>query len=60
MNTDEIAYAVKRTKRLVREYEEIIDEYKERNYVMKALLNFEIGIETTMETYTREYSGSQN
>lgn len=60
MNTDEIAYAVKRTKRLVREYEEIIDEYKEKNYIMEALLNFEIGIESAMETYLKENSGELN
>lgn len=57
MNTDEIAYALNRTKRLIREYEEIIEEYKDRNYVMEELLNSEIEIETGLETWIKENSG---
>lgn len=60
MNIDEIAYTLKRTKRLIREYEEIIDEYKERNYIMEALLKYEIEIESKMETVIKEYTGEPN
>lgn len=59
MNIDEIAYALKRTKRLIREYEEIIDEYKERNYIMEAMLKYEIEKESKLETITNEYAGEQ-
>ena len=49
MNTDEIAFAVKKSKRLVKEYEKIIEEYKDQNYILEKLLNFEIDIETPLE-----------
>lgn len=51
MKTEEIAFAVKHTKRLVLEYEKIIDEYKERNYVMEALLECEVEVMTPMKEY---------
>ncbi len=50
MSRSEIAFALKRTERLIKEYEEIIDEYKEKNYVLEAMLNCEVDIETRMET----------
>ena len=37
MNLDEIAYSVRKTKNLVQEYLNIIDEYKERNYILDKL-----------------------
>jgi len=49
MNIDEIAFSVRKTKRLVKEYLKIIDEYKEKNYIMEKLINFEVNIETSME-----------
>lgn len=49
MNTDEIAFSVRKTKRLVKEYEKIIDEYRETSYVLDNLLNLELGIETQTE-----------
>jgi len=54
MSRAETAFAVKRTERLVKEYEEIIEGYKEKNYVMKAMLGFEVNIETRSETVLRE------
>jgi DNA-binding CsgD family transcriptional regulator len=49
MTTDEIAYSVGKTKRLVKEYEKIIDNYKEKSYILDKLLNYEAKIETQFE-----------
>lgn len=50
MTTEETAYSVGRTVRLVIEYEKIIEEYKEKNYVIEKLLNCEIGNEKKFQT----------
>lgn len=55
MSLEEIAYAVGRSKRLVREYEVIIEEYKEKNYVMQSLLKFEVEMETRSETEIKKF-----
>lgn len=49
MNTEEIAFSVRKTARLVKEYEKIIDEYKDGNYILGKLLNLEVGIESSFE-----------
>ncbi len=49
MNTDEIAFSVRKTKRLVKEYERIIDEYKSNSYILNKLMNYDIRIETQLE-----------
>ena len=49
MNTEEIAFSVRKTVRLVKEYEKIIDEYKDSNYILAELLNLEVGIESSIE-----------
>ena len=54
MTTEEIAYSIGRTVRLVIEYEKIVEEYKEKNYVVEALLKCEIGIETRTQTVLNE------
>lgn len=54
MTTEEIAFSIGRTVRLVKEYELIIEGYKERNYIMEALLRSEIGIETRFQTVINE------
>lgn len=54
MSTEEIAFSVGRTVRLVMEYEKIIEGYKEKNYVIEALLQSEIGIETRTKTMLNE------
>jgi len=54
MSTEETAFSIGRTERLVREYEFIIEEYKEKNYVMEALLSSKIGTETRFQTAMNE------
>lgn len=49
MTTEEIAYSTGKTKRLVKEYEKIIDNYKENSYILNKLLNYEARIETQFE-----------
>ncbi len=49
MNIDEIAFSVRKTKRLVKEYLNIIEEYKEKNYLLDRMLNYEVKIETSLE-----------
>ncbi|MFA6716884.1 MAG: DUF1670 domain-containing protein [Victivallaceae bacterium] len=56
MNTDEIAFSVRKTKRLVKEYEKIIEEYREKSYILEKLLNLEIGIETQTEQLVNNMS----
>jgi predicted transcriptional regulator len=41
MTTDEIAFAIKRTPRLVKEYESIIEHYRQRNQTLNRLLDFQ-------------------
>jgi len=55
MNTDEIAFSIRKTKRLVKEYEKIIEEYKNQNYILEKLLNFEVNIETSTERFINSY-----
>ncbi|MFI5342712.1 MAG: hypothetical protein ACHQUC_00655 [Chlamydiales bacterium] len=52
--TEEVAYSIGSTIRLVLEYEKILEEYKEKNYVIKALLKSEIGMETRNQTMSQE------
>jgi len=54
MSIEETAFSVGRTIRLVKEYEKIIEEYREKNYVIEALLKSEIGIETRNQTLVKE------
>jgi hypothetical protein len=49
MTTEEIAYSIGKTKRLVKEYEKIINNYKEKSYILDKLLNYEARIETQFE-----------
>lgn len=55
MNTEETAYATKRTVRLIREYEKIIEEYKEKSYVLDKLLSYEPHVESNIEVFANEY-----
>lgn len=54
MSTEETAFSVGRTNRLILEYEKIIEEYREKNYVMEALLKCEIGTETRNQQMINE------
>lgn len=49
MSLDEIAYSVRKTKNLVLEYLDIIEEYKERSYILDELVNYEVKAETVIE-----------
>jgi Protein of unknown function (DUF1670) len=60
MSTEEAAFSVGRTIRLVKEYEKIIEEYKEKNYVIEALLKSEIKIETRTQTILNEINNEGN
>jgi len=60
MSTDEIAYALNRTKRLIKEYEEIIEEYKNKNYIMEDLMKLEVPMETRAETVLKEELDSRS
>ncbi len=59
MNTDEIAFAVKKTPRLVKEYEKIIDEYAEKSYVLDRILNHMPRIENNAEVWANEYGKAE-
>lgn len=49
MNLDEIAFSVRKTKNLVQEYLNIIEEYKDRKYILDHLANYEVKVETVIE-----------
>ena len=55
MSTEQIAYATHKSKRLVGEYERIIDEYAERSYVLKRLLKHQPHIENNIEQWANDY-----
>ena len=42
------------------EYEKIIEEYKEKDYIIEALLKYETKIETRMETKLKEKLNKEN
>ena len=53
MTLDEIAYSVRKTKNLVQEYLNIIDEYKERSYILEKMVDYEVKVETVIERTVR-------
>lgn len=55
MSTEEIAYVVRKSKRLVREYERIIDEYAENSYVLERLLHYHPRVENNLEQWANDY-----
>lgn len=55
MSLDEIAFTVKKSKKLLEEYMEIIDEYKSRNYILENIMKFEVNMETAGEQYEPYY-----
>lgn len=57
-STDEIAYAVGITARLVREYEEIIEEYRSQNITLDLLLKHEVDIESQWELFLQELTNA--
>ena len=56
MTLKETAFAVHKTPRLVQEYLDIIDKYKEKGYIMDTLLEYEIEMETAEEFYEPYYN----
>ena len=54
MNSDEIAFAIRRTKALVKEYEDIIDRYAQSGYRLEKLLSHFPHFETAFETCLAE------
>jgi predicted transcriptional regulator len=55
MNTEEIAYATHKSRKLVGEYEKIIDEYAHRSYVLERLLDYRPHVENNLEQWTNDY-----
>lgn len=60
MSTEEAAFSIGKTVRLVKEYEKIIEEYKEKNYVIEALLNRELEIETKSDSMLNDINVKGN
>ncbi len=58
MTTAQIAYATHKSRRLVREYEKIIDEYAQKSYVLERLLKYEPHVENNIEQWANEYGRS--
>jgi molybdenum-dependent DNA-binding transcriptional regulator ModE len=56
MTTEQIAFATRHTNRLIKEYEQIIEEYQKGNYTMKQLLDSEVHIENNIESWIIEYA----
>lgn len=56
--TNETAYAVGITPRLVKQYEEIIEEYRSRNFVLDSLLKYEVEIESQWHQLLQELTNA--
>jgi hypothetical protein len=56
MTLEEIAFAVHKTPRLVQEYLNIIEVYKEQGYIMDRLMEYEVQMETAEEFYEPYYN----
>ncbi len=56
MTLEETAFAVHKTPKLVGEYLTIVDEYKDKGYILEQLLNYEIEEETAEEYYEPYYN----
>jgi len=56
MSLEETAFAVHKTPRLVQEYLDIIEAYKDKGYIMDQLLEYEVAMETAEEFYEPYYS----
>ena len=52
MKLDEIAFSVNCTKKLVKEYLIIIEEYKEKGYILDQMADYEVKVETVIERTT--------
>jgi CTP synthase (UTP-ammonia lyase) len=54
--TEQIAFATGKTVRLIKEYEQIIEEYKKGNYTVKRLFDTQPHIENNIESWIIEYA----
>ena len=59
MTLEETAFAVHKTPRLVQEYLDIIEMYKEKGYIMDRLMEYEVKMETAVEFYEPCYNTHQ-
>ena len=59
MTLEETAFAVHKTPRLVQEYLDIIEMYKEKGYIMDRLMEYEVEMETAVEFYEPYYNTHQ-
>jgi len=55
MNTDEVAFAIGKSKRLVKEYELIIDGYANEIEKLKDIINKHAHVENNIEKFANEY-----
>jgi len=55
MSIEETAYAVGKTVRLVKEYFNIINEYKNKNQILEKILRYQPYIENNIEKFANEY-----
>lgn len=53
MDIDEISFVVRKTKNLVQEYLDIIDNYKDKMYILEELENYEVNVESVIERNQR-------
>lgn len=58
-STEETAFAVGISKRLVKEYEALIQEYRENNVLLDALLKYEVNIESQWDKLLQELTNEQ-
>jgi len=49
LSTEETAFTIGKTVRLIREYEAIIEEYKNQGYIANEILNYEVKIESQLQ-----------
>lgn len=56
MPVEEIAFAVHKTRSLVNEYMAIVDEYKDKGYIIDRLMDFEVEQQTAGEIYEPYYN----
>ena len=56
MTVEEIAFTVHKTVRLVKEYMAMVNEYKDKGYIIDKLMNFEVNQQTAGEIYELYYN----
>lgn len=59
LSTEEAAFTVGKTVRLIKEYEAIIEEYKNQGYIVNDILNYEVNIESQLQRDINQMSDLQ-